>query len=93
MNTRTEYKLTDEEKQDFKRLKAYNKVEFIVNELEGTVAVVDKRPGSLYNVAFSHCGANEIFNAKRGKYEALKRRYFGSYAIMTARQVEILKVF
>lgn len=94
MTTRTEYKLTKDEKHGFKDLKnQFSPIDFIVDEYAKTVAAITKHPGSshLFEVAVSHCGPREIFNKKRGKYEAMKRLDYGQYALMTFDQVAALQ--
>lgn len=93
MTTRTEYKLNKDEKQGFKDLKNQFNPDFIVDEYAKTVMAITKHPGSsrLFDVAISHCGPREIFNKKRGKYEALARLDYGQYAVMTAEQIAALQ--
>lgn len=93
MNTRAQYKLTRDEKQGFKDLKNQFQPDFIIDDIAETVTVITTHPGScrLFEVAVSHCGTGEIFNKKRGKYEAMKRLDYGQYALMTLEQVFALQ--
>lgn len=93
MTTRAEYKLNKDEKQGFKDLKNQFNVDFIVDEYAKTVVAITNHPGSrhLFEVAISHCGPREVFNKKRGKYEAMKRLDYGQYALMTFDQIAALQ--
>ena len=93
MTTRAEYKLNKDEKQSFKYLKNQFNPEFIVDECAETVMAIIPHPGSsrLFDVAISHCGPREIFNKKRGKYEAMSRLNYVQYAVMTAEQIAALR--
>jgi hypothetical protein len=95
MTVRVQYKLVKDEKQGFKDLKNQFNPEFIVDEYTETVTAIAKHPGSgcLFEVAVSHCGPGEIFNKKRGKYEALKRLDYGQYALMTSEQIAALQPY
>lgn len=94
MTARAEYNLTKDEKQGFKDLKnQFSPIDFIVDDIAKTVMAITKHPGSrrLFEVAISHCGPREIFNKKRGKYEAMKRLDYGQYALMTFDQIAALQ--
>lgn len=95
MTARVQYKLAKDEKQGFKGLKNQFDPQFIVDDIAGTVTAIAKHPGSgcLFEVSVSHCGPGEIFNKKRGKYEALKRLDYGQYALMTSEQIAALQPY